>query len=118
MQIDLAGYIVIKGFGNRVALLANIKYQRFYEKIRAKFQDEHPNLCGRMKYIDEAQKRFYEMLDTWKAGDVETVASIFRKDGVGLRDDYKISGPELETMCNIARTLTASGFTEICLGTK
>ncbi len=28
---------------------------------------------------------------------------LFREDGVGLRDDYVISGPELETMCDIAR---------------
>ena len=45
------------------------------------------------------------MLDAWKAGDIETVGSIFRQDGIGLRDDYKISGPELETMCDIARTV-------------
>ncbi len=45
------------------------------------------------------------MLDAWKAGDIETVGRIFREDGIGLRDDYKISGPELETMCDIARTI-------------
>ncbi len=45
------------------------------------------------------------MLEAWKAGDVETVGQIFRQDGIGLRDDYKISGPELETMCDIARTV-------------
>ncbi len=45
------------------------------------------------------------MLDAWKAGDVETVGCIFRQDGIGLRDDYKISGPELEAMCDIARTV-------------
>ena len=38
-------------------------------------------------------------------GDIETVGRIFRQDGLGLRDDYKISGPELETMCDIARTV-------------
>ena len=47
------------------------------------------------------------MLDAWKAGDVETVGRIFRLDGIGLRDDYKISGPELEKMCDIARTVPA-----------
>ena len=45
------------------------------------------------------------MLDAWKAGDIETVGRIFREDGIGLRDDYKISGPELEAMCDIARTV-------------
>jgi galactokinase len=45
------------------------------------------------------------MLDAWKAGDVEAVGRIFREDGIGLRDDYKISGPELEAMCDIARTV-------------
>jgi galactokinase len=45
------------------------------------------------------------MMDAWKAGDIETVGAIFRQDGIGLRDDYKISGPELETMCDIVRTV-------------
>ena len=45
------------------------------------------------------------MLDAWKAGDIETVGGIFRQDGIGLRDDYDISGPELETMCDVARTV-------------
>jgi galactokinase len=45
------------------------------------------------------------MLEAWKAGDIETVGQIFRADGLGLRDDYKISGPELETMCDVVRTV-------------
>ena len=45
------------------------------------------------------------MMDAWKAGDIETVGAIFRHDGIGLRDDYRISGPELETMCDIVRTV-------------
>ncbi|MEM7316166.1 MAG: galactokinase, partial [Planctomycetota bacterium] len=50
-------------------------------------------------------QRFYRMMDAWKAGDIETVGSIFREDGIGLRDDYDISGPELEAMCEIARSV-------------
>ena len=45
------------------------------------------------------------MLDAWKRGDIVTVGALFREDGIGLRDDYKISGPELETMCDIVRTV-------------
>jgi len=30
---------------------------------------------------------------------------VLRADGLGLRDLYRISGPELETMCDIARTV-------------
>jgi galactokinase len=45
------------------------------------------------------------MLDAWKNGEIKTVGEIFRQDGHGLRDDYQISGPELETMCDIARTV-------------
>ena len=44
--------------------------------------------------------------DGWKRAAAK-VGSIFREDGIGLRNDYKISGPELETMCDIARLLTA-----------
>jgi galactokinase len=44
-------------------------------------------------------------MDAWRAGKIETVGEIFRQDGLGLRDDYKISGPELETMCDAVRTV-------------
>lgn len=62
-------------------------------------------LKERLRYIFEAQKRFYEMVERWEVGDIVGVGNIFRADGIGLRDYYKISGPELETMCDIARTV-------------
>ena len=89
----------------KISCLADIKDEKLYEKIMAQFSKSHPDLCDRLKYIFNAQKRFYEMLEAWKSGDVETVGWIFRADGIGLRDDYKISGPELETMCDIVRTV-------------
>ncbi len=88
-----------------ISCLADIKDDELYEKIVGGFGKKHPDLCDRLRYIFIAQKRFYEMLDAWKAGDIETVGRIFRADGLGLRDDYKISGPELETMCDIVRTV-------------
>ncbi len=91
--------------GYDVTCLADVKDESFYEEIMAKFSSEHLGLCKRLDYIYHAQKRFYEMLDAWKAGDIETVGRIFRTDGIGLRDDYKLSGPELETMCDIVRTV-------------
>ncbi len=45
------------------------------------------------------------MLSAWKAGDIKAVGQLFREDGIALRDEYQISGPELETMCDIARTV-------------
>lgn len=87
-----------------VSCLADVKDDALYEKIVAEFGDKYPDLCDRLKYIFSAQKRFDEMLAACKAGDIETVGRIFRADGIGLRDDYKISGPELETMCDIVRT--------------
>jgi len=87
----------------KITCLADIKEEKTYEKIMDEFGKKHPDLCDRFKYIFGAQKRFYKMLDAWKAGDIETVGAIFREDGLGLRDDYKISGPELEAMCDIAR---------------
>ncbi|MBW8035355.1 MAG: hypothetical protein FVQ79_06940 [Planctomycetes bacterium] len=92
-----------KAAGFDITCLADIKDERLYGKVLAEFEESHPDLCDRMTYIYKAQKRFYEMMDAWKAGDIETVGAIFREDGFGLRDEYKISGDELETMCDIVR---------------
>lgn len=94
---------VLQRAGYDITCLADIKDESMYKAILAQFGERYPNLCDRLRYIFGAQKRFYEMLDAWKSGDIETVGRIFRTDGIGLRDDYKISGPELEAMCDIAR---------------
>jgi galactokinase len=94
-----------QGAGFAIAHLADVKDQDLYGRMLTHFQGDHPDLCARLTYIYGAQKRFYEMLAAWKNGDVETIGHIFRRDGIGLRDSYKISGPELETMCDIARTV-------------
>lgn len=91
------------GFG--ITCLADIKDDALFQKIKAHFEKSCPHLISRMTYIFKAQKRFYQMMDAWKAGDIETVGSVFRQDGIGLRDEYVISGPELETMCDIVRTV-------------
>jgi len=91
--------------GFNVSCLADVKDDATYRKILDLFGKSQPNLCNRLKYIFSAQERFYKMLDAWKDGDIEMVGQIFRQDGIGLRDDYKISGPQLETMCDIARTV-------------
>jgi galactokinase len=85
--------------------LADVRDQTLYDRVIARYGRSHPNLCARLNYVFHAQQRFDQMLDAWKAGDIEAVGAIFRQDGIGLRDDYQISGPELETMCEIARTV-------------
>ena len=85
--------------------LADVKDEAIYSKVRSHYSGSYPELVKRLDYIYGAQKRFYEMMDAWKAGDVETVGKIFREDGIGLRDTYQISGPELETMCDIVRSV-------------
>ncbi len=94
-----------QGAGFDISCLADIRDEGLCGKVTARFGESHPDLCDRLRYIFAAQNRFYEMMDAWKQGDVEKVGAIFRADGIGLRDDYKISGPELETMCDIARTV-------------
>ena len=94
-----------KAAGFDISCLADIKDEALYKKIKVHFEADAPHLVSRMIYIYMAQQRFYEMLDAWKAGDIEAVGSIFRADGIGLRDEYVISGPELETMCDIVRTV-------------
>ena len=88
-----------------VSCLADVRSREPYERILDWYGDTHPDHCDRLTYIFHAQQRFATMLAAWKAGDVETVGRVFREDGIGLRDEYKISGPELETMCDIARTV-------------
>jgi galactokinase len=96
---------ILQEAGFDISCLADVREEATYEKIMGRFGRSHADLCERLKYIFSAQKRFYRMLEAWKAGDIETVGKIFRQDGIGLRDDYKISGPELETMCDIVRTV-------------
>lgn len=91
--------------GFEISCLADIRDKRLFDRMKAHFEKDVPHLIARMDYIYNAQKRFYEMMEAWKAGDIETVGRIFRQDGIGLRDDYVISGPELETMCDIVRTV-------------
>jgi len=91
--------------GYKIKNLADIKDDQLFNDITAAFKNSNPDLCDRLKYIYKAQNRFYKMMDAWRAGDIATVGSVFREDGIGLRDEYKISGPELEAMCDIARTV-------------
>lgn len=88
-----------------IRCLADVKTDTMFREILDRFGPTHPGHCARLTYIVNAQRRFNRMLRAWKAGDVGTVGAIFRQDGLGLRDDYRISGPELETMCDIARTV-------------
>lgn len=66
---------------------------------------EQAALLARLQYIYDAQHNFAQMVAAWAAGDIATVGRLFRADGIGLRDQYCISGPELEAMCDIARTV-------------
>lgn len=88
-----------------VSCLADVRSQELYGRVLQRYGHTHPELCSRLTYVYKAQLRFGTMLAAWKAGDLETVGRVFREDGIGLRDEYRISGPELETMCDIARTV-------------
>ena len=86
--------------------LGAVKDDAVYDKVRAAYASgafQQHFKC--FDYIYRAQRRFDAMMDAWRRGDVATVGALFREDGLGLRDDYAISGPELETMCDIARTV-------------
>ncbi len=91
--------------GYTIENLADVNDQQTYEKIKSTFEQSHPDHVKRLKYIYAAQQRFFKLLDAWRNGDVETIGHIFREDGIGLREDYQISGQELEAMCDIARTV-------------
>jgi galactokinase len=88
-----------------ISCLADVRRDDVYQSILEQYWTSHPDHCRRLAYIFRAQRRFSTMIEAWKAGDMATVGRVFREDGIGLRDEYRISGPELETMCDIARTV-------------
>lgn len=104
-RAECDAFAVLAGRKFKFKQLADVRDERLYRKILAAFGKSHPDHCNRLAYIFGAQKRFTTMLKAWRAGDIATVGAIFREDGLGLRDQYQISGPELETMCDIARTV-------------
>ncbi|MEO0797219.1 MAG: hypothetical protein AAFX93_18855 [Verrucomicrobiota bacterium] len=85
--------------------IARIRSKSEFAAAVEHLQEDFEHLQGRLKYLFEANQRFGEMLNAWREGDIAQVGAIFRADGIGLRDDYEISGRELETMCNLARTV-------------
>ncbi len=99
---NFAAMLASDGYGK---CLADIRDDKVFEEVVARYKEKYPEYIQRLDYIFHAQQRFYLMMKAWKAGDIVTVGKIFRKDGLGLRDDYQISGPELETMCDIVRSV-------------
>jgi galactokinase len=89
------------GFGS----VGEIRTEEDFEKVHARFGESHPDLMERLSYLFSAGQRFGEMLSAWEQGDIATVGKVFRADGHGLRDEFRISGPELETMCDLVRTV-------------
>lgn len=86
--------------------LADIKTEKDYNQVVAHLNAvASEDAVKRVKYLYEAQCRFADSLEAWRSGDIERVGANFRADGIGLRDDYVISGRELESMCDIARTV-------------
>lgn len=101
---EFSAELVAKGLVNKG--FADVQSQALYDRIVKIYAKTKwaPHL-DRLTYIYKAQVRFYQMLNAWKAGDIATVGAIFRADGIGLRDEYSISGPELESMCDVVRTV-------------
>jgi galactokinase len=85
--------------------LADVREKSMYDQIIDALGKDYPGHCRRLEYIFHAQQRFEAMIGAWEKGDIEEVGRIFRQDGIGLRDAYSISGPELETMVDVARTV-------------
>lgn len=88
-----------------ITTLADINTPELYDKAVSFLEEANYHTVPLLSYLYSAQTRFHETLEAWRSGDIETVGANFRADGYGLRDDYKISGPELESMCDLARTV-------------
>ena len=102
-ECDQMKALLTEKFG--YASLAEVNTAEKFAAATAYIKAVAPASVGRLKYLYEAQTRFAETLAAWRSGDIEQVGKNFRADGIGLRDDYRISGPELETMCDIARSV-------------
>jgi galactokinase len=100
---------VIRGLLNRefgYNSIAEINTEARFQKAVTFLKAVAPaDAVRRVNYLYQAQSRFADTLSAWRSGDIERVGRNFRADGVGLRDDYVISGKELESMCDIARTV-------------
>ncbi len=94
---------LVQEAGFDIGCLADVRTHSMFSAICARFDASHPGLTDRLRYLYEAQGRFERLLQAWRDGDVAEVGAIFRADGHGLRDLYRISGPELEGMCDIVR---------------
>ena len=101
---DFAEELFAKSFINR-PVLADVSIKDYGKIERAYASTAWSPHLNRLAYLINAQMSFETMIAAWRRGDVEEVGALFRNDGRGLRDDYCISGPELETMCDIARTV-------------
>lgn len=102
-ECDELAVLLRRDFG--CATLADVRDPELLARIVARLQASHPEHCQRLRYVFAAQQRFPRLLRAWRDGDLATVGEVFRADGRDLRDLYRISGPELETMCDIARTV-------------
>jgi len=102
-ECDQMQALLNKKFG--YASLAEVSTSEKFAAAATYIQEVAPASVGRLKYLYEAQTRFADTLEAWRSGDIAKVGKNFRADGIGLRDDYVISGPELETMCDIARSV-------------
>ncbi len=88
-----------------ITCLADVRSPELLATVLARHEATQPQACARLRYLQAAQQRLDAMLAAWRLGDLAGLGSAFRADGHGLRDLYCISGPELETLCDIVRTV-------------
>jgi len=84
--------------------LADVKDETLYTRSSRASRRANRSWCARSPTSSSRQQAFLRDAGRLEGRDIEKVGGIFRADGIGLRDEYQISGPELETMCDIART--------------
>ena len=98
--------------GDSLADLASgDRYQRALQLLSHAPSD----LSARLRYLSGAIARFPRMLAAFALGDARELGRCMREDGISLRSDYCISGPELEGMCELVRAHPGS-FGERMLG--
>lgn len=86
-------------------------------------RDLSPRLLGRVRHVVGENARVRAAADAFRRDDLDAAGRLLSESHRSLRDDYEVSGPELDTMASIAQDtpgitgarMTGGGFAGACV---